>query len=78
MSTSASYADDMADAGIEGATTKLLDFAATAPTTYMCAEKSLFKCHRMLVSDRLVAHDHEVLHIDAPVRQSPITYGRGP
>jgi uncharacterized protein (DUF488 family) len=24
-----------------------------------------FHCHRMLVSDWLVAHGHEVLHIDA-------------
>jgi len=30
----------------------------------MCAERVYFKCHRMLVSDWLVAHGHEVLHID--------------
>ena len=30
----------------------------------MCAERVYFQCHRMLVSDYLVAHGHEVLHID--------------
>jgi uncharacterized protein (DUF488 family) len=58
------YADHMLTPEFEGAMTKLLDFAANAPTAYMCAERVYFKCHRMLVSDWLVAHDHEVLHID--------------
>ncbi len=31
----------------------------------MCAERVYFQCHRMLVSDYLVAHGHTVLHIDA-------------
>jgi uncharacterized protein (DUF488 family) len=31
----------------------------------MCAERVYFRCHRMIVSDWLVAHGHEVLHIDA-------------
>ena len=31
----------------------------------MCAERVWFQCHRMLVSDWLVAHGHTVLHIDA-------------
>ena len=30
----------------------------------MCAERVCFHCHRMLVSDWLVAHGHTVLHID--------------
>jgi uncharacterized protein (DUF488 family) len=30
----------------------------------MCAERVYFRCHRMLVSDWLVAHGYEVLHID--------------
>jgi uncharacterized protein (DUF488 family) len=38
--------------------------------SFMCAERVYFRCHRMLVSDWLVAHGHEVLHIDGtgPVR----------
>ena len=31
----------------------------------MCAERVYFHCHRMIVSDWLVAHGHEVFHIDA-------------
>ena len=30
----------------------------------MCAERVYFQCHRMLVSDYLIAHGHTVLHID--------------
>lgn len=33
-------------------------------TAIMCAERVYFHCHRMLVSDYLVAHGHTVLHID--------------
>jgi uncharacterized protein (DUF488 family) len=32
----------------------------------MCAEAVYFRCHRMLVSDYLVAHGNEVLHITDP------------
>jgi uncharacterized protein (DUF488 family) len=41
----------------------------------MCAERVYFHCHRMLVSDYLVAHGHEVLHIDAtgPVKSHKLT-----
>jgi len=38
--------------------------AAAGKTAIMCAERVYFQCHRMLVSDYLVAHGHEVLHID--------------
>ena len=30
----------------------------------MCAERMWFQCHRMLVSDYLVAQGHTVLHIE--------------
>ena len=33
-------------------------------TAIMCAERTYFQCHRMLVSDYLAAHGHTVLHID--------------
>ena len=41
----------------------------------MCAERVFFHCHRMIVSDWLTAHGHEVLHIDAegPVRAHKLT-----
>ncbi len=43
---------------------ELVALAENSRTAYMCAERVYFRCHRMLVSDWLVAHGHEVLHID--------------
>ena len=64
------YADYELTPPFKAAITELLRVAEREPTAIMCAERVYFRCHRMLVSDWLVAHDHEVLHIDAtgPVR----------
>jgi uncharacterized protein (DUF488 family) len=59
------YADYMLTPEFEHAISELLELAANSRTAYMCAERPYFRCHRMLVSDWLVAHGHEVLHIDA-------------
>jgi len=69
------YADHMLKAEFEGAMDELIRLAQEAPTAYMCAERVYFHCHRMLVSDWLVAHGHEVLHIDGtgPVRPHKLT-----
>ena len=58
------YADYMLTPKFQSATEQLLQSAAQSRTAYMCAERLYFQCHRMLVSDWLVAHGHEVLHID--------------
>jgi uncharacterized protein (DUF488 family) len=58
------YADYMLTPEFERAVTELIKSAEHSRTAYMCAERVYFKCHRMLVSDWLVAHGHEVLHID--------------
>ena len=58
------YADYMLTPEFERAMTELVALAEHSRTAYMCAERVYFKCHRMLVSDWLVAHGHEVLHID--------------
>ena len=58
------YADYMRTPEFEGAMAELVALAETAPTAYMCAERVYFRCHRMLVSDWLLAHGHEVQHID--------------
>lgn len=58
------YADYMLTANFEKAAGELIALAESSPTAYMCAERLYFQCHRMLVSDWLVAHGHEVLHID--------------
>ena len=58
------YADHMLTPEFERAVAELVEIGETSPTAYMCAERVYFRCHRMLVSDWLVAHGHEVLHID--------------
>jgi uncharacterized protein (DUF488 family) len=69
------YADYMLTADFESAMDELIKLAGQALTAYMCAERIYFHCHRMLVSDWLVAHGHEVLHIDGtgPVRAHKLT-----
>ena len=58
------YADYMLTPDFEQAMLSLIMLSEKSPTAYMCAERVYFHCHRMLVSDWLVAHGHEVLHID--------------
>jgi uncharacterized protein (DUF488 family) len=64
------YADYTLTPEFEHATSELIKIADGSRTAIMCAERVYFRCHRMIVSDWLVAHGHEVLHIDAegPVR----------
>ena len=58
------YADYMLTEGFERAVCELINLAERSRAAYMCAERVYFHCHRMLVSDWLVAHGHEVQHID--------------
>lgn len=58
------YADYMLTPEFSNAASELLSLAEASRTAYMCAERVYFRCHRMLVSDWLVAHGHEVMHID--------------
>ncbi len=58
------YADHMFTDEFERGIAELTNLAKDSRTAYMCAERVYFRCHRMLVSDWLVAHGHEVLHID--------------
>lgn len=58
------YADYMLTAEFETATHNLIALAERSHTAYMCAERVYFHCHRMMVSDWLVAHGNEVHHID--------------
>lgn len=59
----------------ENAMAELVALAEGSRTAYMCAERVYFRCHRMLVSDWLIAHGHEVLHIDGtgPVKTHSLT-----
>jgi uncharacterized protein (DUF488 family) len=58
------YADYMLTEDFRGAISTLIKLADHSPTAYMCAERVYFRCHRMMVSDWLVGHGHQVLHID--------------
>jgi uncharacterized protein (DUF488 family) len=58
------YADYMLTPEFTEAVSGLIALAEDSRTAYMCAERVYFHCHRMLVSDWLAAHGHEVLHID--------------
>jgi uncharacterized protein (DUF488 family) len=59
------YADYMLSPAFEQDVHELLALAEKSRTCYMCAERVYFRCHRMLLSDWLVAHGHEIFHIDA-------------
>jgi uncharacterized protein (DUF488 family) len=69
------YADYMLTSEFERAMAELIALAERSRTAYMCAERIYFRCHRMLVSDWLVALGHDVLHIDGagPVKPHRLT-----
>ena len=69
------YADYMLSAEFERAMAELIALGQQSATACMCAERVHFRCHRMLVSDWLVARGHQVLHIDAtgPVKPHKLT-----
>ncbi len=58
------YADYMLTEEFKNAIAELINLGEHTRTAYMCAERVYFHCHRMLVSDYLVSHGHDVLHID--------------
>lgn len=58
------YADYMMTDEFAQGIERLLQIAEQEKTAYMCAERMYFQCHRMLISDYLVAHGHTVLHIE--------------
>jgi uncharacterized protein (DUF488 family) len=57
------YADHMQTAEFALAVDDLLEFGARAQVAIMCAEAVWWQCHRMLLSDALVARGVEVRHI---------------
>jgi len=58
------YADYMLTEEFRSAIADLIELADQSATACMCAERVYFRCHRMMVSDWLVGHGHQVLHID--------------
>ena len=69
------YADYLLTPEFEQAIADLIALADQSRTAYMCAERVFFRCHRMLISDWLLANGHEVLHIDGtgPVKAHRLT-----
>jgi uncharacterized protein (DUF488 family) len=69
------YADYMLSDQFQKAAERLVERAAQRNTAIMCAEAVYFRCHRMLVSDYLLAQGHTVLHIldDKPPRQHTLS-----
>lgn len=69
------YADYMLTQEFHNGIDELLRLAESGPSAIMCAERVYFRCHRMLVSDYLQAHGHEILHIDneKPARPHKLT-----
>ncbi len=60
------YADHMDSGEFRGDLERLAGLARAAPTAYMCAETLWWRCHRRLLSDRLVVDGWEVVHILGP------------
>jgi uncharacterized protein (DUF488 family) len=69
------YADYMLTQEFEANIAEVMKLAEQSRTAYMCSERVYFRCHRMLVSDWLVAHGHQVFHIDTagPVKPHKLT-----
>jgi uncharacterized protein (DUF488 family) len=67
------YADYMLTEEFQKGIAQLIQLGEQSRTASMCAERVYFRCHRMLVSDWLTAHGHEILHIDGPSPVRPHT-----
>jgi uncharacterized protein (DUF488 family) len=57
------YADYMDTDDFVRGLSELLDAAAHSRVAYMCAEGLWWRCHRRIISDRLVSLGHRVMHI---------------
>jgi uncharacterized protein (DUF488 family) len=57
------YADHMQTPEFSGGIDELMAFGEARQVAVMCAEAVWWQCHRMLISDALVARDVDVQHI---------------
>jgi uncharacterized protein (DUF488 family) len=57
------YADYAESEDFARGLAKLVELGAAGPAAYMCAEALYWQCHRRLISDHLLLHSHEVVHI---------------
>ena len=61
--TFAGYADYMMTDEFKAGIANLKEIASTCRTAYMCAEGLYYKCHRKMISDRLVYDGWDVYHL---------------
>lgn len=65
------YADYALGEEFAAGLAELRELAAAAPTAMMCAEAQWWRCHRRLVSDRLLVAGDQVLHIESESSAPP-------
>jgi polynucleotide 5'-kinase involved in rRNA processing len=65
------YADHMLSPEFQEAFQQLEEFATQVPTAVLCAELVPWRCHRLLLSDLLLAHGWTVLHLLGPGQSRP-------
>jgi uncharacterized protein (DUF488 family) len=65
------YADHMDTEEFAAGLAALLAQAERAPTAFMCAETHWSQCHRRILSDKLWALRHDVIHLITPDKQQP-------
>jgi len=65
------YADHMASAEFAADYARLGAIARERATAFMCAETLWWRCHRRLLSDRLVADGWDVVHLLTPGKREP-------
>lgn len=65
------YADHMKSDEFGSDYARLRQLASQTLSAYMCAESLWWRCHRRLLSDRLVADGWEVTHILGPGKTEP-------
>ncbi len=65
------YADHMSTDEFAGGLNELVSIATERRAAVMCAEALWWRCHRRLLSDALVVHGLEVLHIDTRGQAEP-------
>jgi uncharacterized protein (DUF488 family) len=65
------YADHMSTDEFAADCARLVAIAREGATAFMCAETLWWRCHRRLLSDRLMVDGWDIVHLVAPGRSEP-------
>ena len=71
------YADHALTDEFHDALTALEDLGSDVSTAIMCSEAVWWRCHRRIIADYLIAHDHRVEHIMGPGQLMAATLSDG-